>query len=209
MKPTITPRKQPKQARSQAMVETILAAATRVLTTRGYARTNTNAVAEEADISVGSLYQYFPNKDAIIAALHQRHAQQMRDLIRQTLADLNHTRPSLKSAMQQLIQAWMQAHQLAPELHHILESDTPVFAQPNSNDKAEEQIVFNEVTQFLHHYQSELPPTALPLTTYLVIKTIESLVHAIVIDPPEGLSPQALEEGILAMVMGYLHRANR
>ena len=68
-KPKIYPRKQPQQARSQTTVNAIMQAATRVLTKESLAGFNTNRVAEVAGISVGSLYQYFPNKDALVTAL--------------------------------------------------------------------------------------------------------------------------------------------
>ena len=68
-------RKRPAQARSRAMVEAILDAAARVLVTDGYEAFSTNRVAEAAGASVGSLYQYVPNKSALLAELMRRHAQ--------------------------------------------------------------------------------------------------------------------------------------
>jgi AcrR family transcriptional regulator len=68
----LLPRKQPRQARATAMVELVLEAATRVLSSDSLAGFNTNRVAEIAGISVGSLYQYFPNKSSLIAALIER-----------------------------------------------------------------------------------------------------------------------------------------
>lgn len=79
----LSPRKQPKQNRSAFMVETILQAATRVLSKESLAGFNTNRVAEVAGISVGSLYQYFPNKSALVAALLEReHAKLCEDIER-------------------------------------------------------------------------------------------------------------------------------
>jgi AcrR family transcriptional regulator len=66
-------KKVPQQERSRAMVETILAAATRVLNERPLAAVNTNLVAEVAGVSIGSLYQYFPSKQAIVESLVERH----------------------------------------------------------------------------------------------------------------------------------------
>lgn len=68
----LVPRKAPRQSRSQATVEVILEAATRVLAKESLAGFNTNRVAEVAGISIGSLYQYFPNKAALTAALIER-----------------------------------------------------------------------------------------------------------------------------------------
>ncbi|NGO65926.1 TetR/AcrR family transcriptional regulator [Rhizobium daejeonense] len=68
----INARKYPRQARSAVMVETILEAAARVLETGGLEAFNTNAVAEKAGVSIGSLYQYFPAKEALLATLIRR-----------------------------------------------------------------------------------------------------------------------------------------
>ena len=72
-----TPRKRPRQARSKATVDTILEATARVLVKHGFDGLTTNAVATAAGVSIGSLYQYFPNKEALVAALIDRHIEQM------------------------------------------------------------------------------------------------------------------------------------
>jgi AcrR family transcriptional regulator len=74
--PTLRPRKHPRQARSKQMRANILAASTRVLRDQGPLRFTTLRVAAEAGISVGSLYQYFPNKQALIFALHSQNVEQ-------------------------------------------------------------------------------------------------------------------------------------
>lgn len=70
-----TPRKRPRQARAEATVDSIIEAAARILERDGVEAFNTNAVARLAGVSVGSLYQYFPGKDAIMAALIRRENQ--------------------------------------------------------------------------------------------------------------------------------------
>ena len=70
----LDPRKSPRQRRSLATVETIIEAAARILETAGPDGFNTNAVARRAGVSVGSLYQYFPSKQAIVAELSRRNA---------------------------------------------------------------------------------------------------------------------------------------
>ena len=68
----LTPRKKPRQGRSRQMREDILTATVRVLRKEGPLRFTTWRVAEEAGISVGSLYQYFPNKQSLVFAVHSR-----------------------------------------------------------------------------------------------------------------------------------------
>jgi AcrR family transcriptional regulator len=82
----LQPRKSPRQARSTATVDAILEAAARILERDGPARLNTNAVAERAGVSVGSLYQYFPNKDAIVSALLSRDARAREAALREAVA---------------------------------------------------------------------------------------------------------------------------
>ncbi|PMB09477.1 TetR/AcrR family transcriptional regulator [Fischerella thermalis CCMEE 5273] len=71
------PRKLPQQERSKITVDAILTATARILVKDGYAKTNTNRIAELAGVSIGSLYQYFPSKEAIIAALIECHVVEM------------------------------------------------------------------------------------------------------------------------------------
>jgi AcrR family transcriptional regulator len=71
-RPSLKPRKLPQQSRAQQTVATILEAAALVLETKGSDGLNTNLVAQRAGVSVGTLYQYFPNKDALIVALSKR-----------------------------------------------------------------------------------------------------------------------------------------
>ncbi len=71
-RPSLKPRKIPQQSRAEQTVATILEAAARILETQGLQGLNTNLVALRAGVSIGSLYQYFPGKDALIVALIQR-----------------------------------------------------------------------------------------------------------------------------------------
>ena len=72
-----TPRKRPRQDRAKVTVETILAATARLLVRRGFDGLTTNEVASAAGVSIGSLYQYFPNKEALVAALVEKHIEDM------------------------------------------------------------------------------------------------------------------------------------
>lgn len=82
----INPRKTPRQRRSAELVEAIYEGGARILETEGLAGLNTNRVAEVAGVSVGSLYQYFPSKEAIVAGLLRRSRQELLEGMRQVLA---------------------------------------------------------------------------------------------------------------------------
>src|SRR5690348_2503051 len=71
------PRKKPQQERSRATIDAILTATTRILVRDGFDHASTNRIAEAAGVSIGSLYQYFPSKEALVAALVERHIEEM------------------------------------------------------------------------------------------------------------------------------------
>ena len=79
-----TMRRTPKQKRGQKRVEQILNAAARLIVSEGYEHVSTNAIAREAKTSIGSLYQFFPNKDAVYLALAERYVDDLSGLLAQT-----------------------------------------------------------------------------------------------------------------------------
>ncbi len=86
-KPAVSPRKAPRQQRSEALVEALLEAALRVLTRDGEAAFTTVRVAQEAGVSIGSLYQYFPNKAALLFRLQSDEWDDTVALLRDLLSD--------------------------------------------------------------------------------------------------------------------------
>ncbi|MCA9583424.1 MAG: TetR/AcrR family transcriptional regulator, partial [Myxococcales bacterium] len=77
----------PRQSRSRALVDAIVEATTRVLPDRGLDQTTTNQIAEVAGVSIGSLYQYFPNKDAILAHLIEKDLTAQEEAFRKIVED--------------------------------------------------------------------------------------------------------------------------
>ena len=106
MKERLAPRRKPKQQRSAASREAILTATRRVLLDKGYAGLNTTRVAEVAGVSVGSLYQYFPLKDALLAAVVDEFLDTLRATI---LVSAAADAPTLEEAVRQLIDGLLRA----------------------------------------------------------------------------------------------------
>jgi AcrR family transcriptional regulator len=86
MIPDVPLRRRPQQPRGQQRIEAILDAAERLFAASGYEAVSTNQIAAEAHTAIGSLYQFFPNKEAILRALVARYQEQMRDVVEQALA---------------------------------------------------------------------------------------------------------------------------
>ena len=121
------PRKSASQERSRATVEALLDATARVLTREGYDRASTNRIAATAGVSVGSLYQYFPNKEALVAALVARHNREMLDLLRGALKEVASL--DLATAIAKLVRAAVDAHRVDPALHRVFDEQVPRMGQ--------------------------------------------------------------------------------
>jgi AcrR family transcriptional regulator len=76
-KPLTNPRKQASQVRSRATVDALIEATARILVSEGFDRSSTNRIAEKAGVSIGSLYQYYPSKEGLVAAVIDRHNQEL------------------------------------------------------------------------------------------------------------------------------------
>jgi AcrR family transcriptional regulator len=118
-----TPRKRPRQARSKATVDTIMTATARVLVRHGFDGLTTNAVAEAAGVSIGSLYQYFPNKEALVAALIESHIEQKTDQTRQELARVGML--PIGEAVRAMIELTISSYAVEPELKRVLIEQVP------------------------------------------------------------------------------------
>ncbi|MTA13570.1 MAG: TetR family transcriptional regulator [Actinobacteria bacterium] len=118
------PRKAPAQRRSAETVERILDTAARLFDERGYHGTTTNRVAEEAGVSVGSLYQYFPNKDSLLVALAQRHLAETAEAFGGRLVELAAAAPSLAEVTRSLIELTLERNDTS-QLHALLFTDAP------------------------------------------------------------------------------------
>lgn len=120
-------RRAPRQERSRHTVEAVLDAVERVLKREGVDAITTNRIADAAGVSIGSLYQYFPDKRSIFSALHQRHVEQVSQVIERTVAE--HASSSLEDFTCALVKALMDLHDLEPGLHEIISEVVPESAQ--------------------------------------------------------------------------------
>ncbi len=119
--PVSTMRKEPRQARSRATIDAILDAAARILGERGWAGLTTNAAAEVAGLSIGSLYQYFPNKLALVEAVRRRHLNEVLAVL-YAAADDNATRARRIAA---LVDGMIAVHSRYPAAHRVLLEESP------------------------------------------------------------------------------------
>lgn len=184
-----------------ATVQAILDATAHILVSDGYEALNTNLVAERAGVSIGSLYQYFPNKGALIGAVRQRHADQTREELITLSAQAAHL--PLKQAVPCLIDAVMAAHRIDPQLHQVLEREVP--RQFQSWDVTEGEVELRQLLQaLLQPHQDQLIVPDLALASLVLVRMVDALVHAPLIQDPMGIDPKAIEQEISTVVLRYL-----
>lgn len=121
-------RKAPRQQRSRVTVDAIVEAATRVLARRGWARFTTNEIAAVAGVSVGSLYQYFPDKLAIAEAIRQRHLDDVLVALAGSDADGDASAP-LPRRVEGFVDGVIAAHSVDQALHRVLVDEVPLAAR--------------------------------------------------------------------------------
>jgi AcrR family transcriptional regulator len=124
-------RREPKQQRSRQTVDTVLEAVPLVAKRHGTQAITTNRIAEAAGVSVGSLYQYFPDKRAIFSALHDRHVDEVRRVIEQTTAEC--AAAPLEEFARELVRGLVSAHADGADLHDLVASAVPQNARGFAN----------------------------------------------------------------------------
>ncbi|PMS17081.1 TetR family transcriptional regulator [Trinickia dabaoshanensis] len=136
------PRKAPSQARSEETVASIVEAAAQVLESEGFEGFNTNAVARRAGVSIGSLYQYFPGKDALTVALIRRETKRFHDDMAVAL-----TLRSAKAALEYLIGAAVRQQLQRPVLAKLLDMEESRPGLAGEVGKLDLEALFATVVQ--------------------------------------------------------------
>lgn len=197
----MNPRKIASQQRSQATVEALLDATARILVREGYDRASTNRIAAVAGVSVGSLYQYFPNKEALVAALIARHTREMLDLLKQAMEAV--ATLDLETAMRELIRAMVDAHRVDPALHRIFDEQIPRMGQLDEIEAIDREA-YALVRAYLEARRHEIGVEDLDTATFICVTTVETLTHEAVLRHPDTIDPASLVEEVTRLVVGYL-----
>jgi len=197
----LKPRRRPVQERSLATVEAILQAAAQVFERHGYAAGTTNRIAERAGVSIGTLYQYFPNKDAILVALVHQHLAESTAALQPHLDRLNRG-AGFDDVLPDIVHAMVAMHALAPGLHRVLFEETQLPPTLRAElDELEDRLVEAAASALAADRDSS--PADLRLSARIVISTIEGLTHRLVLRPPPGVTPEAVASEITEVVRAY------
>ncbi len=196
----LQPRKQPRQSRSKATVEAIVDATARVLVREGYEKASTNRIAKVAGVSVGSLYQYFPNKEALVMAVIHRHCDEMVVMLAESARELMHA--PVPVAVRTYIRAMVAAHLVNPELHTVV---TQQIFHLGVEHLSEVQRSTRQIVQmWLAHHRATILPKDLATASFVLVAMVESVVHGALLSPDADLASEALTEELCSAVLRYL-----
>jgi AcrR family transcriptional regulator len=201
LKPPLNPRRRPTQARAKATEEAILSAAAQVLVKDGYDRASTNRIARRAGVSIGSLYQYYPSKEALVSALLERHVDQMLQLLMDTAAGLGGS--SLEEAVPAYVRAMLRVHCVDPELHQVFFEQ---FPRLGGVKRAHEFLrrASAVVRAYLEQHRHRLRHVDLDLATFVLVNAVEGVTHAAVLTGERSVADDQLAEEISSLVLRYL-----
>jgi AcrR family transcriptional regulator len=200
---SLAPRKLAKQARSEATVEAIIQAGAQVFERHGYAAASTNRIAERAGVSIGSLYQYYPNKDAILLELARRHVADSTAQLAPHLERLNRG-ARWDEVLPGLVCAMVAMHAVAPRLHRSLFEETPL-PKPLREELQQLEDALVEQTAKALAADPEWAPAHPRLAASVVVNAIEGLTHRLVLRAPDGVRSEAIAAEITTLVRSYVN----
>ena len=171
-------RHEPRQTRSQFTVEAILEAAGQLLVTCGRAAVTTNAVAKRAGVSIGSLYQYFPSKEAIFDALVDRHRSKVMPLIEHALGNWADPSVDLVEGILLLMRAMVALHNESPSRMRALAEEL------HEESSAVDTGRFVEITSNILSQRFNAPAPRLRAAAWLACTTVTHVGRVLVHQPP-------------------------
>jgi AcrR family transcriptional regulator len=184
-------------------VDAILMATAHILQTEGFDKASTNRVAKLAGVSIGSVYQYFPNRDAMVATLRRRHQEWFRECLHAEFARI--AAQPLREALRRLVDLLIDLHVINPELHNTLNTHE-ADSESHHGDPEGEHRIRELAVRYLEAHRDEVRPKDLDLSVFLCTEVLETLVHGIARRCPERLQDPAFRDELTELLVRYLAR---
>ncbi len=194
-------KKAAKQERSRATIEAILEGAAQVLMKEGYEGANTNRIAEVAGVSIGSVYQYFANKEAIIGELIELHIQKVMNIFLKSYGEL--AAVSLKEGIRILIRSMIQARLVAPRLQRVFDEQLPKVGKLRSLREYENKAILM-ISAYLQSKKNELAVNNLETAAFVSVSAVEAVIRMALYNRQDMLADGNLENELTNMMVNYL-----
>ena len=188
-------------------VDALVEATARVLVKEGYDRASTNRIAEVAGVSIGSLYQYFPSKEALVAAVIDRHTQEVSQVTRNALVKVA-ARP-IEVAAREFVSVAIDAHRVNPKLHRFLAEQVPRIGRLESVE-AIERDDRALIRGHLDAHRDEIDVADLDVAAFIWVTAVEALTHTAVLHRPDILTDEKAEkfvDEVTDLVVRYLQKS--
>ena len=167
--------------------------------TKGYEALTTNHVAEIAGVSIASLYQYFPNKESLVATLHTDHAKQTRKTINTILKNAENSDTS--TMIDLFVDAMVKAHIDNPELHHVFQEEIPRLLKSAILEEGNDQFL---ETIALITKNANLSAIAQKNLAWTIRIITHSIIHQGIIDRRENLLSGAVSSELKIILQKLL-----
>lgn len=188
----------PQQERSRRRVAALLDAAAEEFAEHGFTAATTTGIAARAAVPIGSLYQWFPDKEALLYGLADRHLTEGASTLLGAL-DRARAASDLESAVRVLVEATVEANAGDPRVHRILYREAPRPPELQARLATLEDALVDWVSVELT--RRGIAPDRAPLRARTLVLAVEALVHELVLDPPAGTTHQAaISEVVTAAV---------
>lgn len=198
----LRPRKRPTQRRSVDTVQTILRAAAQVFSARGYAGATTNHIAARAGVSIGSLYEYFPSKDALLVELFERHLTEAEDILAAVWQSLPPD-AGIAELVRAFANAMVDTHANDRALHRLLFEEAPLPRATRRRLEEVEQRNAALVEAYLRANRrlSRRDPA---IASTIIVQCIEAITHKLVVHGESNADPTPYVDEMVALVTSYL-----
>jgi AcrR family transcriptional regulator len=203
-KPQIRRRK-PVQDRSSSTVEALIEATAQILLSQGYERATTNEIARRAGVSVGTLYQYFDNKEALVAELARRHFGRIAAVVVEHLAPMPGDPPDLRAMITRLLRGLVAVHRVNPRLSHVLEAEMARVGELRFLEDLRRRSEML-VAERLATARSALRPANLVLAAQISVRAVSGVIQDTLRRTDSGDLPHDLEDELVELILRYLLR---
>ncbi|WP_342781718.1 TetR/AcrR family transcriptional regulator [Rhizobium glycinendophyticum] len=191
-------RKEPRQARSRATVETIVEAGARILSNEGWAGFTTNRVAELAGVSIGSLYQYFPDKLTLVDAIRSQHLDDSMAAMRSLPA--GEITPADFAV--RLVEAVVAAHSVHPGLHRVLLDEAPSSEEYRNPESKFEIEYLSYFANAIATHGNRSPNAADQIAGRVLSDAIDGVIHNAA--RRGAIHDQAMHKELVRLITLYL-----
>jgi len=196
-------RRTPRQDRARETVRAILQAAADSISSEGYAAASTNRIAARAGVSIGSLYQYFPDKQAILSRLLEEHRKTVRPLIEQSLKEFADPKIPFAITMRALFERLVEVHSRDPRLSRALSEEVPYPEEAREQQRIDNRRYTEEVARILRR-RPDIHVHHPEAAAHVLVQATSALSRWAVHDAPETLDGEAVVNAAVQLLTAFV-----